>query len=116
MLPIQFRTFNSLFENDFLDMFDRPLAHYYDDVGDSYEMRLEVPGVKKENTQISVQKDTIKVVTTRKFGEREDKKSKILSIPQNVDLNKADALIEDGILTLRLPKREAPAPKLIPIR
>lgn len=115
MLPIEFR-FGNIFENNFLDTSTSYLNHYYDDTGDSYELKLEVPGVKKDDVKISVQKNAIKISTTKKLKQGEDKRTKSFSIPQNIDLDRAEALVEDGILTLRLPKGQIASPKMIPIR
>lgn len=70
---------------------------------------IELPGVKKESVDISIDSDTVIVK-----AERNGKKSKQQFITdKTLDKDAITASMEDGILTLRLPnKAEAVARKI----
>jgi len=112
MLPTQYR---NPWEDIFGDVFGKPEPHY-DDAGDAYELHVEVPGVKKENIQVNIKDDRITIQTQRKLKDREDKRKGTFYVPPHIDAERAEARIEDGILTIRLPKQSVASPRMIPIR
>ncbi len=83
-----------------------------------YEIALCVPGKKKEDFSISIDTDSNLVIetiakeeenveTSRSFLRhefREMKFKQLLSMPENVKREKITAKVEDGILTIVLPK------------
>ena len=86
------------------------------DTGDAYVIEAELPGFKKEDINVSVEEDVLTVTATRK-EEMSDKKDGYLrrersygSFSRSFDVSQvvADRItgsLEDGILTLQLPKR-----------
>ena len=85
----------------------------------SYEVELAAPGVKKEYCRVHVDEDhNLCVAIENKFEHKEeDKHSHYLrrefaytnfeqkyTLPDNVDESKISAKVEDGILTIELPK------------
>jgi HSP20 family protein len=84
-----------------------------------------MPGVKPENVEITIEGDTLTikgerpapfenvdyVLQERTYG----KFQRTLNINVPVDANKAEAKFEDGLLTLIVPKAEAVKPKTITV-
>jgi HSP20 family protein len=91
-------------------------------------VKAELPGVKPEEVDVSVVED----VLTIKGEHREEKEEKETSylrrelsygsfarsvrLPTSVDSNKAEAVFENGVLTLTLPKAEEVKPKQIKVK
>jgi len=102
-----------------------PKANLYD-AGDHLEVKAEVPGVKKEDLHVKIQGNYLEV-----SGSRESKApegyaaqriermaasfSRSFTLPSDVDADKVEATLKNGILTLTLPKAEAAKPKLITV-
>ena len=95
----------------------------------AYKVVAELPGVKKEDIQVSVDgsqvtlaaevrqekeasKDERVLHTERVFG----KVSRSFTLPQEVDEARAEAKFRDGVLELTLPKKEAAPRKQIAIQ
>ena len=88
------------------------------DTGDAYVIEAELPGFKKEDINVSVEEDVLTVTATRKEEKSDkDKKDGYLrrersygSFSRSFDVSQVEAdritgSLEDGILTLQLPKR-----------
>jgi HSP20 family protein len=103
-----------------------PALDVYDDK-DNLVVTLEVPGMKKEDIEISLHDGMLTVSGERK-DEREEtegqafrseryfgKFQRSLSLPAAVDANKVKASYKDGILTIHLPKAEEAKPKQISV-
>ncbi len=95
----------------------------------SYEVEAELPGVTKENIKIAVDKRRISIeaevkrASEQKEGdaavhtERITKKyARNFVLNEEVDDARATAKLENGILTLSLPKKEAVQPKQITVQ
>jgi HSP20 family protein len=95
----------------------------------AYVVEAELPGVAKENVNISVDgklvtiEAEVKRGTERKegetvvFAERSiEKFSRSFKLAVEVDDTKSVAKLENGILTLTLPKKEALRPKQIAVQ
>jgi HSP20 family protein len=95
---------------------------------DEYVFKLEVPGMTKDNIEIEFKDDTV-IIKGEKKEETEVKKedyhrvericgsfSRSFNLPKNIDEKKIDASIKDGILELRIPKKEEAKAKAIPIK
>lgn len=115
------------------------LFNNYNDTGASFppvniygnEERLsvvaELPGVAKENINISVESDIITIEGERKspeinenetFHRREREYGKFVRsfrLPYEVDNEKVEASLKDGVLTVTLPRAEQSKPKKISI-
>ncbi len=92
------------------------------------EVRAALPGVKKENLDISINNQAITIRTTSKEEKKQEEKGKYfrreiscgefqrtLSLPDNVDGDKAKASFKDGILKVTIPKTEKSKHKNIEI-
>ena len=91
-------------------------------------MRLEVPGIPKEDLEVNVDGRTLTVSGRRDF-EREEKTEeyfyrereggkfvRTVQLPGSVDQSKVAATYQDGIMTIRLPKTEPSAKTRIQIK
>jgi HSP20 family protein len=142
MASIQrFDPFNELVDDLFKGFLVRPLA--YDGRGEvaarakvdvterngSYVVAAELPGVKKEDIQVTidgaqvtlaaetkreseVEKDERVLHTERTYG----KVTRSFTLPQEVDETRAEAKFRDGVLELTLPKKAAAQRKQISIQ
>ncbi len=94
----------------------------------SYEVRADLPGVKKENLSVSVKENllTIEAVsadndsknddqTTIKLERRTGKFLRTLKLGNTVDGSRISAEYSDGVLTLMLPKAEAAVSRKIEV-
>lgn len=136
----RFDPLNELVDDLFKGFFVRPVAfegrgeapRMKVDVAEkngAYAITAELPGVKKEDIQVSidgsqvtlsaetkrekeVQQDERVLHTERSYG----KVTRSFSLPQEVDEAKAEAKFRDGVLELTLPKKAAAARKQISIQ
>jgi HSP20 family protein len=90
----------------------------YDD-GDNYIVRAELPGVKKSDIKLELDNAVLTFSGERKAksGEQESVSSfsRSISVGDDVNSEKVKARLEDGILTVTLPKVEARKPRAITI-
>lgn len=81
----------------------------FEDANNFYA-RFEVPGVKKEDVKLDLNQKllTVSVEKREKKGDAEQSYSlsRSVSVPDSVDAGKIAAKLEDGVLTVTLPKAE----------
>jgi len=94
---------------------------------DSYLLLAELPGVKQEDIQLSVEGDTLTLKGERKRETeiKEDQYHRIersygrfersILLPSVVDPNRVKATYRDGVLEIQLPKKEEAKPKEIKV-
>ena len=97
---------------------------------DAYYLEVDLPGVKKENISIDVEDNALRISGERKLQEeRKDedfyrvesvygKFERVFSLPEDVDADKIEAEMEDGVLQIKIPKKQTieNAPKKIEIK
>jgi HSP20 family protein len=94
---------------------------------DNVIIKADLPGLKKEEIELSVQEDHL-VLKGEKKKDSEVKEEnyykserfygsfvRTVPLPSPVDSGKADAKYQDGVLTVTLPKKEEAKPKQIAI-
>ena len=82
-----------------------------------------VPGLKADDLNIQVLEDVVRIEGEFQANEENylvrelpsGSFSRALRMPSEIDANKVEAKITDGVLTLRLPKAESARPKKIKI-
>lgn len=91
-------------------------------------IKAPLPGIQPEEVDISVSEDTVTIRAERKedkevkekdFIRKENRYGLIarsLSLPMEVKAEKAEAVFENGVLTLSLPKSEKVKPKQIKVQ
>ena len=79
---------------------------------DGYDVTLDVPGVKRDDISVSVERNRLKVAGKR--GERSFSRS--WYIPAEVDAERIESSLADGVLSIRMPLRDRGAPRKVTIR
>ena len=86
--------------------------------GDDVLVKAELPGMKKEDIDVSLTKDAITISGEKKKEEKIEKKDyhsiersygsfkRSFSLPSEVQTEKASAKFKDGVLEIRIPKTE----------
>ena len=126
-----FPVLNDWFDNDFSDNFlngvrrvntTAPAVNVKEDA-DKYTMEVAVPGIKKDYVRIDLNKDgDLELAIENKLehheedGKAEHKEhylrrefsysnyQQVYSLPEDVDKDRISAKVEDGILSIELPK------------
>lgn len=94
---------------------------------DGFNVRVSLPGVKRDGLDISYEEDTLRITGTRTQRAPEGWRPLHRELPQgdyrlhlrlnvDVDAERIAARIEDGILDLSLPKAEAVKPRKIRVK
>jgi HSP20 family protein len=95
---------------------------------DSYYVRAELPGVKAADLDIQATSKGISITGERRLAVEGDNVryhrrerdsgsfSRIIGLPGDIDADKVDAKLENGILTVSVPKAEAAKPKQIAVK
>ena len=106
------------------EQFITPAGSVIED-GDVYRLSVEMPGVNKEGLEISVENNELTITGRRSLPEIEGTLIHRESRPENfrrafeldpsIDTSKISARIEQGILTLTLPKAEEVKPRKITV-
>ncbi len=91
-------------------------------------LKLEVPGIRKEDLDIRVEGRTLTVKGERKFENEEKEENfhrierrfgsfvRSFTLPNTVDLENIDATTTEGVLTLTLTKKPEAKPKQIQVK
>lgn len=93
----------------------------------NYLMKVDLPGVKKDQVKVEVDGDRLTIRAERKEEKEENTKKRHLSeiaygsyvrsfsVPQAIDPNKIEAKFDDGVLTVTVPKAQANKAKQISV-
>ncbi len=114
--------FERLFDYDLLpsvNKFNRVPAANIKDNGKEYRVELAVPGMKKDDFDISLENDSLTISAEQK-KEKEDEDAsytrreysynafrRTFRIPEMINPDKIRARYENGVLEITLPKKEA---------
>ncbi|MDY6904497.1 MAG: Hsp20/alpha crystallin family protein [Thermodesulfobacteriota bacterium] len=94
---------------------------------DNYYLRAELPGVTADDVSIETLNNAVTLTGERKLPQEDEKArfhrrerdagrfSRIIKMPGQIDSDKIEARLQDGILTLTIPKAEAAKPRQIAI-
>ena len=103
-----------------------PALDVYEDK-DNLIVKAELPGMKREEIDLSFHDGTLTISGERKYEEKNEgaqtyraerffgKFHRTLTLPKPVQSDKAKATYKDGILTVTLPKTEEAKPKQIQV-
>ena len=99
------------------------------DNGDGFTLNAELPGFKKEDIKINIEKDLLTISAERKSEEKEDEPNYVRKERfygsysrcfdlKGIDTDKIEASYNDGVLSLVLPKKaeEVPSARSIEIK
>ena len=107
-----------LFEDVFSRDFYNPLPSgglVLDEQADCWIATIEMPGVKKEDLEVSVAKGVVSVKGKRK-GSKPKTYDRRFHAGLSVDLDRIDASLIDGLLEVRIPKQKVDSPRMIEIK
>ena len=95
------------------------------DEGDHYQIHVELPGFTKDDVDVQINQDGLSI-RAKKEEKKEDKNKNYLhrerassvfersiSFPEDVDPAKAEGRMKEGVLELKVPKKE-PLPEVKP--
>jgi HSP20 family protein len=98
------------------------------DKGDHFEVKIDMPGVKKEDIEVSIEGPRVAIRAEARSTKEEKEGDRVLhterfaamytrsfELPANVSDAGSEAHYEDGVLTLMLPKRQPLASKKLTI-
>jgi len=95
------------------------------EIRDGYTLEIEMPGVKKDGLDISVQSNELTVVGRRSLPategtlvhreSRPENFRRVFEIDPSIDANKISAKIDQGLVTLTLPKAEHVKPRKVAV-
>lgn len=121
------RAFNGRFNlaNDELTTAKYPVDIHEDE--DGLTISAELPGFKKEQVDLSIDNGVLTISAERQAEEpkegtnhlRERRYTRVrrqFSLPSTVDTSNVDASLADGVLTLRLTKRDEVKPRKIEVK
>jgi HSP20 family protein len=85
----------------------------------------DVPGVKQDDLEVTVENHVLTLMGTRRFDSKEDERvvlgraygafKRSFTLPDYLDDSNLDAHLADGVLTIRIPKNAQAKPRKIPI-
>jgi HSP20 family protein len=106
------------------EQFATPAASVLED-NDAYLLKVEMPGVNKEGLEISVENNELTIIGRRSLPQiegtlihresRADNFRRVFELDPSIDTSKVSARIEQGVLTLTLPKAEQVKPRKITV-
>jgi len=90
-------------------------------------VKADLPGVSRENLSISVDGETLTVEGAVALGESQKMEAvyaevrvaryrRSFVLGRDLDTERIDAAMKNGVLTLRVPKREQAKPRRIPVK
>jgi HSP20 family molecular chaperone IbpA len=95
------------------------------DTGDSVQVRAELPGLAKDDVDLTIAPEGL-IIRAEKREEKREKDAfastytsfvETVPLPPGIDVERAEARVEDGVLTVRFPKAaSAPGSRRIPIQ
>jgi HSP20 family protein len=95
------------------------------EAGDGYTLEVEMPGVNKDGLDISVENNELMIVGRRSLPivegmlihheSRPENFRRTFELDPSIDANKIGAKIEQGLVTLTLPKAEHVKPRKITV-
>jgi len=112
-----------------LSNFREPLSDIWED-DKEITVKMEMPGVEKDDIVVTAKNGGLEIKVLRKDEYREENKSKgfyrierryagfyrYLPLPPEADLEKVNASYKNGVLELRIPKKESKKEKKIEIK
>lgn len=93
-----------------------------------YEVKAELPGVAKEDVAVSIDGGTVSITAETKREKEVKEGEKVLrseryfgsvarrfSMPEDIDVERAEAVFENGVLTLSLPRAAGGTTRKVPV-
>jgi len=113
----------SLIIRDDEPIFRTPLANISESEK-SFEISAELPGLEKDDIELTIQDGMLEIKGERKEEKKEEKEGQLVrreyhsssyyrafNLPEHIDESKIEANLEKGILKVNIPKVEPPKPE-----
>jgi len=93
-----------------------------------YYLEIDLPGVKKEDIDISVNEGILTITGERKLEKKEEKENytriesffgrfeRAFKLPPDADLDNVEAKYENGVLKIFIPRKQKPEGKKIEVK
>lgn len=124
---------NKLFSLDYpgsSGLFDRRMSPAIDVIekGDSVLVRCDMPGIRRDDLDLSLARNVLTIKGEKKPEEKRDNSKsyrnetwsgvfqRTISLPDSVDPEKVEASLQDGVLEIRVAKREEVRPRQIDVK
>jgi|YNPNPStandDraft_1061719.scaffolds.fasta_scaffold151672_1 HSP20 family protein len=103
-----------------------PALNIWDD-GDAFCVEAELPGVRQEDIEVyavgnelTIKGRRVEPEGSQRTYHRQERGTgefaRVVTLPAEVDAEKVEANLKDGVLTLRLPKAESARPRKIVVK
>jgi HSP20 family protein len=93
----------------------RPIVDVFESDAE-YQVQVELPGVKNEDIGLTLEQDSMRLEATRRAHVSEPiVYDRTFSVPDVIDRDQVKAVLQNGVLFLRLPKRPTHQPRQIPV-
>ena len=121
-----FRDPFSIFDNGLTNSTLGPAVTVYE-TNDEYVFQAELPGWTREQVSLNFENQTLTLTGNRELQNGDGRQyhrvegfygqfSRSFTVPGVVDLNRVEAEMKDGVLTIHLPKREEAKPRQIEVK
>lgn len=119
-----------MFDNLFGENLQRgwtPAVDIYETDANEFVLKAELPDVKREDINLTVENNVLTVRGDRKFSDEVKRDnyhrierhygsfSRSFTVPPTLDTSRIVASFKDGVLTIRMPQREEARPKQIEV-
>ena len=113
--------FNDLsFDPRFSLMNTNNVSNYYNENEKEYYLTMDVPGMSKDDIEVTLNSNRLKISGQRKSGKYDSyeygKMERTFSVPNNVETGKISAKIDNGVLKVLLPKAKSSLGRKISIK
>ena len=109
--------FDAMMREGYMKTYSSSPAMDFQDLGDKYVAKLDMPGMTKEAINVEIKETTLTVTGEREAGSvetdttgyyRKERSAssfkRVIALPGEVKVDQVDAKYENGVLTLSLPK------------
>lgn len=124
------RIVDDLFSNRFMPVVNAAQGQFYlntdiSDKGDYFELKSEMPGVNKDDVEVEIDNRNIRIAVKTNSSHEETKENYLLkeivagstsrsfTFGELLDSEAASADFENGVLVLKVPKKNTPAKKVL---
>ncbi|KAF0093495.1 MAG: molecular chaperone [Puniceicoccaceae bacterium 5H] len=111
--------FNSFYRGGNYSLEQRPAADWLEDE-QAYTLQVELPGLDKDAVNVSIEKDVLTVEAkqeeAKENGQRRFHFRRSFYLPDTVNREAIGASMENGVLSLSLPKAQQALPRQIEVK
>ncbi|HEV8629732.1 MAG TPA: Hsp20/alpha crystallin family protein [Thermoanaerobaculia bacterium] len=96
-----------------------------EETDDAYEVSADLPGMSKEDVDVTVEQNVLTISGERKWGDEKENRNfhrvergygrflRSFALPHLVDSSNVQATFKDGVLHIRIPKSEGAKPRRV---